>query len=321
MNLFFKNQGPFKLNFLLSRASFVKKKNIKNLDIFGISTLEHANNREITFFDNLKYLDSLKACKAACILIREKHLPYLKNNQIQPIISEDPLLDIIVIAKLFYPDADTDNNNITIGKKYKSFSQKNIIIDESVKIGKNITIGPNTTIKKNVKIGNNVRIGSNCSISNAFIDDDVIINDGTVIGKIGFGFKLIDKKINFIPHIGFVKIEKSVYIGSNCTIDRGSFSNTVIGFGSMLDNQVHIAHNCKIGKNCFIAGQVGIAGSSTIGNSCMIGGQVGISGHLKIGNNVYIGGGSGVLKSIEDNKKVMGYPATEMRNFLKNTKF
>ena len=41
----------------------------------------------------------------------------------------------------------------------------------------------------------------------------------------------------------------------------------------------------------------------------MIGGQAGISGHLKIGNNVQIGGGSGVLKSLEDNAKVMGYPA------------
>jgi len=57
----------------------------------------------------------------------------------------------------------------------------------------------------------------------------------------------------------------------------------------MLDNQVHIAHNVKIGKFCFIAGQVGIAGSSTIGDNCMIGGQSGISGHLIIGNNVHIG--------------------------------
>ena len=29
-------------------------------------------------------------------------------------------------------------------------------------------------------------IGSNCSISNAIIGDNVIINDGTVIGKIGY---------------------------------------------------------------------------------------------------------------------------------------
>ena len=49
-----------------------------------------------------------------------------------------------------------------------------------------------------------------------------------------------------------------------------------------------------------------------------IGGQAGISGHLKIGNNVQIGGGSGVIKNIPDNSKVMGYPAKDIRSFLKD---
>ena len=53
-----------------------------------------------------------------------------------------------------------------------------------------------------------------------------------------------------------------------------------------LDNQIHIAHNVRIGNNSIIAGQVGIAGSSVIGNNVKIGGQAGISGHLKIGDNV-----------------------------------
>ena len=87
-----------------------------------------------------------------------------------------------------------------------------------------------------------------------------------------------------------------------------------------LDNQIHIAHNVKIGENCIIAGQVGFAGSSTIGNNVMIGGQAGISGHLKIGNNVQIGGGSGVIKSIPDNSKVMGYPAKDLKNFIRENK-
>ena len=88
----------------------------------------------------------------------------------------------------------------------------------------------------------------------------------------------------------------------------------------MVDNLVHIAHNVKIGDNSIIAGQVGIAGSSVIGNNVKIGGQAGISGHLKIGNNVEIGGGSGVIKSIPDNTKVMGYPAKNIKEFLRDNK-
>ena len=52
----------------------------------------------------------------------------------------------------------------------------------------------------------------------------------------------------------------------------------------------------------------------------MIGGQAGISGHLKIGNNVQIAGGSGVINDIPDNLKVMGYPAKDLRNFIKDNK-
>ena len=45
-----------------------------------------------------------------------------------------------------------------------------------------------------------------------------------------------------------------------------------------------------------------------------------ISGHLNIGSDVQIGGGSGVIKNIPNNSKVMGYPATDLRRFIKENK-
>ena len=117
-----------------------------------------------------------------------------------------------------------------------------------------------------------------------------------------------------------VIIEDNVEIGCNNSIDRGSMANTLIGRNTFIDNQVHIAHNVSIGKNCIITAQVGFAGSSTIGNYVQIGGQAGISGHLNIGNNVQIGGGSGIIKNIPDNSRVMGYPAKDIKSFLKENK-
>ena len=146
------------------------------------------------------------------------------------------------------------------------------------------------------------------------------ILDNCVIGKHGFGFFPINEKNLRYPHIGIVVIGENSEIGCGCTIDRGSMSNTMIGKNTFLDNQIHIAHNVKIGENSIIAGQVGIAGSSILGNNVRIGGQAGISGHLTIGNNVEVAGGSGVIKDILSNSKVMGYPAKNIRDFLKDNK-
>ena len=317
MKSFFTNTGPHEINQLIKKTFFTKKNKFKNTKIKNISNLKDSKKGDLTFLENAKYLNELKNTKASYCLIEEKFTKFL-NNKTVPIISSNPLLDFILIAKIFYPEADVDNYKFKQNNKYKNLTKFNCLIDKSVKIGKNFQIGLNTTIKKNVTIGDNVKVGSNCVISNSVISDNVVINDGTVIGKIGYGFKYINKKLHFIPHIGHVNINKNVYIGSNCTIDRGSFSNTVIGKNTMIDNLVHIAHNVKVGNFCFIAGQVGIAGSAEIGDFCMIGGQAGISGHLKIGNNVQIGGGTGVLRNIKDNSKVIGYPAKSIKDFLKN---
>ena len=94
-------------------------------------------------------------------------------------------------------------------------------------------------------------------------------------------------------------------------------SNTVIGKNTYLDNQIHIAITLKQRK--FYYSWSSGAGSSIIGSNVKIGGQAGIS-DIKVGDNVEIGGGSGVIKNIPDNSKVMGYPAKNIREFLRDNK-
>ena len=324
-NPFFKNVGPFKIDILLKKVSIINHENFKKDKIFDVKDLSSATKKDLTFFHSSNYSSLASSTKASyCLTLNNlsHHLP----KSCKKIIVDNVLLNIANITKEFYPNSITDDFDNSVKEisqttfKKKCKYGKNVLIGKNVKIGKNCLIGHNTIIEKNVNIGSNCSIGSNVIIRNTIIKDNVCILDGCVIGKKGFGF-FPNKKKNFrYPHIGIVIINNNSEIGCGSTIDRGSLSNTVIGKNVFLDNQIHVAHNNKIGNNCIIAGQVGIAGSSSLGDNVMIGGQAGISGHLKIGNNVKLGGGSGIVKDIEDNQIVMGYPAVPLRDFLKNKK-
>jgi len=300
---------------------YTKNNNIKFKDV---KTLSEAKKSDITFFDSLNYKDAASFTKAGCCITTEKLEKYLPKT-CAVIIVKNVLFELAKTVKKFYPYADVDypDKNLTKPKLSKYSKVKfgnNVLIGKNVKLGKNTVIGSNTIIEHDVFIGKNCVIGSQVMIKNSIIGDDVVIQDGCKIGLKGFGFIPLKGKNFRFPHIGKVILKNNVEIGSSCTIDRGSVDDTVIGENTFLDNQVHMAHNVKIGKNCMIAGQVGFAGSSTLGDNVSIGGQAGISGHLKIGNNVKIGGGSGVVKNIEDNSVVMGYPAVPLKEFLKKGK-
>ncbi len=313
-NMFFKSKGPFKLNIL-----FPKQSNTGVIQ--DIKTLDKAEKSDLTFFDSLLYKDLAIKTKAGSCITKENLKKYLPKS-CYPVCVKSVLFELAKVTSKFYPYADIDYPDITLKKPNKSKYPgvkfgNNVLIGKNVKIGKSSVIGSNTIIEQNVLIGKNCTIGSQIMIKNSIIGNNVVIQDGSKIGLKGFGFIPLKDKNLRIPHIGKVILEDNVEIGASCTIDRGSIDETKIGKNTFLDNQVHMAHNVKLGENCMIAGQVGFAGSSTLGNSVSIGGQAGISGHLKIGNNVKIGGGSGVVKDIEDNTTVMGYPAVPLKEFLK----
>jgi UDP-3-O-[3-hydroxymyristoyl] glucosamine N-acyltransferase len=325
VNPFFKNNGPFKLKEILKELSLKIDIDNEHLDVFDIKDLQNSKSSEITFLHSKKYKIFANNTKAS-FCITTKNLQNELPKSCIPIIVDNVLVSTSVVTAKFYPDSINDDFDITVEEINKTkFNDKvesgsNVLLGKNVSFGTNCMIGHNTIIEKNVSIGDNCIIGSNTIIRNCLIRNNVKILDNCVIGKHGFGFFPNQNKNLRYPHMGIVVIEDDCEIGCGSTIDRGSMSNTIIGKNTYLDNQIHIAHNVKIGENSIIAGQVGIAGSSIIGKNVKIGGQAGISGHLKIGDNVEIAGGSGVIKDIPDNSKVMGYPAKNIRQFLRENR-
>ena len=308
---------------LLNKNSLEIISNISDDEIFSsVKTISNASDKDLSFFSNQRYLDSLKNIKAKACLIENKYKEHLPKN-CEPIIVKDPYLALALISNLQSEDSFKSNGILSKNAIVNSQSNlhKNVqinpfcVIHEDTEIYENVYIGPSSSIGPNVIINKNVVIHDNVTISNSIIMENCVIQSGARIGGTGFGFEMKTKqKIN---HTGNVIIGKNSSIGSNTTIDRAVFDSTIIGEFSNIDNLVQIAHNVVIGDFAVIAAQVGIAGSTQIGKNIKIGGQAGIAGHLVIGDNVTIAAKSGVTKNIPDNNVVAGFPAKDINLWKK----
>jgi UDP-3-O-[3-hydroxymyristoyl] glucosamine N-acyltransferase len=193
-------------------------------------------------------------------------------------------------------------------------------VGKNVKLGNSVILYPNTTILDNTTIGNNTTIWSGSVVrERCVIGSYCILHPNVSIGADGFGFRPAPdgKELLKIPHIGNVIIGNGVEIGANSCVDRGKFSATIVGDGCKIDNLVQIGHNSKMGRCCIMAGASGLAGSVTLGDGVVVGGGSCISDHVTLGNGVQVGGASGVITDFADGKKILGYPAVEARDALK----
>jgi len=197
------------------------------------------------------------------------------------------------------------------------------VIDPTASLGSGTRIGPGTVIEAGVIVGADCTIGNRVTICQSVqLGDRVIVQSGAVLGSTGFGYVRNAETGEHIlfPQQGACIIEDDVEIGANTTIDRAALGETRIGRGTKIDNLVHIAHNCIIGRNVIIAAQVGISGSCVVEDGAVIAGQVGLGDHVTIGKGVILGGSAGVFphKHVEGpGQMFMGVPAEPLKDYLK----
>ena len=286
--------------------------------ITGLNTLKNASSSEISFLENKKYKNDLSLTKACAVFVTEDMKELVPNNCIA-LISEQPYLSLAYASAFFTPKLiETDGNEAIVGDKTTLMT--NVFIGKNTHIGSNCTIMAGSFIGDNVTIGDNTIIYPNVTIyRDCVVGKDCIIHSGTVIGADGFGFaNTKDGKYIKIYQNGNVVIGDDVEIGSNTSIDRAAFNSTIIESGVRIDNLVHIAHNCNIGKGSIIVGQVGLSGSTKLNEYVIMGGQSATSGHLEIAPFTTISARGGVTKSIKEPKKQWaGFPLMEHRVWLK----
>ena len=133
------------------------------------------------------------------------------------------------------------------------------------------------------------------------ISKNVMIKTGTILCGEGFNFERREGKLYFNTHNFGVEIQEDVWVGSNCTIDRGRYRDTVIGKGTKIDNGVHISHNCIIGNHCIIGTGAILLGSCEIGDNSEIWSNAIIHQKVKIGKNCAVGANTYLRHDLEDN--------------------
>jgi UDP-3-O-[3-hydroxymyristoyl] glucosamine N-acyltransferase len=288
--------------------------------------LSMASDSEISIIGNKKYEKQWAASKA-CVAIVNLDISIEPGENRAFIKVKDADLAMSQVLELFapappvfeidiHPTAVIDASaNVGQGAKIGA----NCYIGPNVSIGENAIIYPNVTILDESTIGKNTVIWPGAVVrERCHIGNNCIIHPNATIGADGFGFRpCAERGLVKIPQIGNVVIGNNVEIGANSNVDRGKFSSTVVGDGCKIDNLVQIGHNSQLGKFCIMAGHSGLAGSVTLGNGVIIGGSASIKDHLTLGDGVTVGAGSGVAADVEAGKTVLGYPAVEARDALK----
>jgi UDP-3-O-[3-hydroxymyristoyl] glucosamine N-acyltransferase len=248
------------------------------------------------------------------VALGEKNVEKLRQYKPQLVVLEKdiPELNATKLISSRGKEILAELLNILFPEDHTGFISPQAQIDESAELGINVKIYPGVFIGKAVKIGDNSIIYPNVVIYDyCQIGSNVIIHANAVIGADGFGYYQKEGQHHKIPQKGIVIIGDDVEIGACSTIDRATLKTTIIGQGTKIDNQVHIGHNCNIGKNVILTGGVRIAGSSVLEDGVIVLGGAGISDHVHIGKNSLVSAYTVVTKDFPANSNIYGTPVGE----------
>ena len=293
-----------------------------DLEISGAAALESARPHEIAFVQNRKAAAKSGQSLAGCLIVTDD---FPAGRTV--IRVSNPRASFAAVIAVLYP-----RKPVTPGIHPTAVIAPGAVIAPSASIGPYATvgagasIGERTSVGAGCTVGAGVRIGSDCLLhagvsiyESVSIGDRAVLHSGCVLGADGFGFEWNPEGgYQKFPQIGRVEIGNDVEIGANSCIDRAALGVTSIGDGVKLDNMVHIAHNCTIGKHVVIAAQTGLAGGVVVEDFAVIGGQVGIGDKARIETGAVLGSGCGILSSkiIRKSQIVWGTPARPLKQYL-----
>lgn len=292
-------------------------------EIVRAGPLETAGAGELAFVGSARAARQLETSGAGCVIV-PRELPNPGGRTV--IRAAEPRLAFARAVSRLHP-----------APRFEPGIHATAVVAPDAVIGAGAAIGPHAVVGAETQIGEGARIGAGSVIGRRVrigphavlhprvtIYDDVdvgarvILHSGCVLGADGFGFVPAGERYEKFPQIGRVVIEDDVEMGANCTVDRAALGVTWIGEGTKLDNMVHVAHNCRIGRHVVIAAQTGLSGGVVVEDYAVIGGQVGIGDKARIEARAVLGSKCGILSSkvVRGGQVLWGIPARPLKEHL-----
>lgn len=294
-----------------------------NVAISAAKPVNEAGPGDITFLDDERYLKELRTSPPSAILVGPHfRLPKTPAPAATVIEVDDPRGAFLEVHSHLKGGDTGQWKGIHPSAQIASTARigEGVAIHALAYVGEDAVVGDGCTLHPGAHVGDRSKLGRGVTLHpnvvlyhEVTVGDRVEIHAGTVIGGDGFGYRQVDGQHKKIPQTGGVEIGDDVEIGSNCTIDRGTFDATRIGAGTKIDNLVMIGHNCQIGRHNILCGQVGIAGSCKTGDYVVMAGQAGIKDHTVIGDRVVVGAQAGVHRNVPSGHQVLGSPAVPLK--------
>jgi len=293
--------------------------------ISGVAGIREAQPGQISFLAHPRYASYVATTRADALIVGFDHVADPAKGPVLIRVA-DPYVGFLQTLRLYGAERP----------KPVPGTHPSAVIHPTARLGEGVSIGAHVVIEAGAQLGSRVILMPGVFIgSDSEIGDDsclypnvvvreasrlgqrVIVHAGAVIGADGFGYVKAGGVHLKVPQLGTVQIEDDVEIGANSTIDRATTGVTKIAAGVKIDNLVQIGHNVTIGANSIVCAQVGVSGSTQVGDDVTLAGQAGVGGHLRIGDRALIGGQAGVTKSVSDDARVSGYPASDHEQALR----
>jgi UDP-3-O-[3-hydroxymyristoyl] glucosamine N-acyltransferase len=290
-------------------------------DITGVAGIEEAAAGQITFIANPKYIATAKTTAASAIIVGHD-FPAGRSPLLR---SDNPYLAFARAIDLFYKPPHyapgVHPTAVVAGSARlgaKAHVGAYVVIDDDVEIGDNAVLLPHVVIYRGARIGNNFFAHAHAVVrEHCVLGDDVILQNGAIIGADGFGFARDGDRWQKITQSGPAVIESDVEVQANACVDRASIGETRVGRGAKVDNLAQVGHGSAVGENTLLCAQVGLAGSSVIGKNVVLAGQAGVAGHCNVGDGVIVTAQSGTHGDIPKGSVVSGSPAFDNKQWLR----